>query len=1162
MTPNEIGWARTVEKPIYLREDLHQMAKKKQFVTAAAAFAVAASAVAPAITADAASTTVRLSSDYVRGGDLDAALDKEYKGSEIYWYKSSIDMNKLGVFQTAKGFVKGKGIKVEKKLRVLNYAQEIKPASEFVFEQGVPVSGIRVQPVLFADGIVYNKPLFVAGFSTEKVGEFEGTLTYSNKAYGSVTKKVKYKVVEKSVETPVAEVATVGAINNTTFEVPVTFEKEVTADQLKGTKLTLKGKKDITASFSKLDGQTAVYAIDNKGALQPGDGSADGTYTVSSTGLTVKEGTTTTYGEVLTGNMIKGFISYKDGSAMKPVANATVKVGDRSVMTDDYGFYSIASNSGERTVEVVAPGFFNASKAGVEVSRNYVTAQNIVLTEFEQSELQIDGVALNEENSKPIENAVVELHEKRNGSFVKVGEYTTKTNGKFSFGNTTSDADEKFATDELELNGEYKVVIQKGLTASNLTDVYKAKTQEFKLSQARENTNLGNAFVTPVKELESLTFDLTWTPEAAAAYTTGAVSVELLAADGKSVLKNADLSNLRSTSDNRVMPEAYDLVKKDFFGAGIKPRIPTGTYFMRVKDTANAITIIPVSVSEGVNAVAPKTEITEAKSYSLTSAIGSIQYQQGLAVDANLAADPFVKFAGAPDANFLGDGTAEDLETIAADGQSRTANKVDVDFSVTQNVGGVDVVVYENVDAETFKVEQGIANSTFSNIKVEAKTDFTQLKQGVSYKATPVSSPFVKSSATTFSPAGAASSGTATFVASAKVAEVTAAGLPADIKVNNLQLINKAGQVVAETGAFETASATLKDAEQIEKLSGFTAGEYKLRYDIAGYKVKETSFQTIYDFQEAAYSASGFEAIAKTTVTGFVRYAKDNADVLNADAPAEASIILVNANGQIVAAKDLGVSAAGTYTVTDGTDGKLAAGTYTAIVRGPKFETIEKSVTIEDNKENVLNFSVEAGGKGLAKLAIRDENNNAYTGTGSDITFTDARYSDRVASSAGVSLAGISYTGVYESVTNSGVERLSPEALSKGTYKLNIARTGTTLAYSDTFTLANTNDTFYKVVQLANIVSGKTINLDVKFPENATEIDHVIVKKDGMIVGKFAEASVDTAGATIDQVTAQVGANATYTVEVYSSGKFVGSNTVTVQDFNTSVSVALDPAKR
>ncbi|WP_290770047.1 MULTISPECIES: hypothetical protein [Exiguobacterium] len=176
------------------------MAKKKQFVTAAAAFAVAASAVAPAITADAASTTVRLSSDYVRVGDLDATLDKEYKGSEIYWYKSSVDMNKLGVFQTAKGFVKGQGIRVEKRVRVLNYAQEIKPESEFVFEQGVPVSGIRVQPVLFADGNEYAKPVSVAGFNTDKVGEFEGTLTYANRAYGVVTKTVKYKVVATKVE--------------------------------------------------------------------------------------------------------------------------------------------------------------------------------------------------------------------------------------------------------------------------------------------------------------------------------------------------------------------------------------------------------------------------------------------------------------------------------------------------------------------------------------------------------------------------------------------------------------------------------------------------------------------------------------------------------------------------------------------------------------------------------------------------------------------------------------------------------------------------------------------------------------------------------------------------------------------------------------------------
>ncbi|MCT4794804.1 Ig-like domain-containing protein [Exiguobacterium alkaliphilum] len=176
------------------------MAKKKQFVTAAAAFAVAASAVTPAITADAATKTVRLSSDFVRAGNLDAALDKSYNGGEIHWYKSSVDMNKLGVFQTAKGFVKGQGLKVEKRVRVLNYAQDIQPEGEIVLEQGVPASGLRVQPVLFADGNHYAKPVAVAGFNTDKVGEFEGTFTYANKAFGTVTKTVKYKVVASKVE--------------------------------------------------------------------------------------------------------------------------------------------------------------------------------------------------------------------------------------------------------------------------------------------------------------------------------------------------------------------------------------------------------------------------------------------------------------------------------------------------------------------------------------------------------------------------------------------------------------------------------------------------------------------------------------------------------------------------------------------------------------------------------------------------------------------------------------------------------------------------------------------------------------------------------------------------------------------------------------------------
>ncbi|WP_214825673.1 hypothetical protein [Exiguobacterium algae] len=247
------------------------MAKKKQFVTAAAAFAVAASAVAPAITADAASTTVRLSSDYVRGGNLDAALDKEYHGGEIHWYKSSIDMNKLGVFQTAKGFVKGQGIRVEKKLRVLNHAQEIVPAEELVFEQGVPVSGIRIQPVRFADGVEYNKVVSYRGFSTEEAGEFEGTFTYANRAFGTVTQTVKYKVVSSA---PALESVTAVDVN----KVEVKFDKPV--DPAKATVKLTKGLANYNVTTEWNEAKDAVVITSVLSKLSPAD------YTVVVTGLT------------------------------------------------------------------------------------------------------------------------------------------------------------------------------------------------------------------------------------------------------------------------------------------------------------------------------------------------------------------------------------------------------------------------------------------------------------------------------------------------------------------------------------------------------------------------------------------------------------------------------------------------------------------------------------------------------------------------------------------------------------------------------------------------------------------------------------------------------------------------------------------------------------
>ncbi|KGI86227.1 MULTISPECIES: Ig-like domain-containing protein [unclassified Exiguobacterium] len=251
------------------------MANKKQFVTAAAAFAVTAAAVAPAMSASAAMPVVKLSSDYVRQGNLDAALDKTYHGSEIHWYKSSVNMNKLGVFQTAVGFVKGKGIKVEKRVRVLNYAQEvIGPKEMLVFEKGQAVSGIRSQPVKFADR-VYMKPGSWSGIDTSQVGEFTATFTYSNKAYGTVSKSFKYKVVESA-----PMVSSVELLN--AKELQINFSKPVDASTLLDNGMLKDGTVEIDhiPDAQRLKGLRGTLSKDGKTLVVRAEKTFDGRYAV------------------------------------------------------------------------------------------------------------------------------------------------------------------------------------------------------------------------------------------------------------------------------------------------------------------------------------------------------------------------------------------------------------------------------------------------------------------------------------------------------------------------------------------------------------------------------------------------------------------------------------------------------------------------------------------------------------------------------------------------------------------------------------------------------------------------------------------------------------------------------------------------------------------
>jgi hypothetical protein len=363
-------------------------------------------------------------------------------------------------------------------------------------------------------------------------------------------------------------VASVSAINNTTFEVSVTFDKEVTASELTGKKLTLtNGSASVTATFKQLDGQTGVFVIDNKGTLQPGNGSVDGTYKVTSTDFAVKADTVTSYNESLVGNQVKGFVYDLSGTTPKPLANAIVEINGRTVATDSYGFYSIPSNAGSREVTVTAPGY-TFDKATVNVSRNDVTVQNFEVTKLDVTKLEINGKAVDASDDAIIGSATVNLYEKAsNGSWTKVGSTTSNTTtGEFKFANTG--AGNSFAgTDEIETGKEYKVEIVKGLSAKNLDQVFHTKEVTVTASTSKEKNELGLVKLTKVKEVANFTLDLTWAADAVLPTTSTNVKVDLLTADGKTVLEGESISGtaLSLTTDAKGLTQPYNLVTKSYF---------------------------------------------------------------------------------------------------------------------------------------------------------------------------------------------------------------------------------------------------------------------------------------------------------------------------------------------------------------------------------------------------------------------------------------------------------------------------------------------------------------------------------------------------------------------------------------------------------------------
>lgn len=155
-----------------------------------------ASVIAPAVVTEAAPAkqTVKLKAAFVENGDLDAALDKTYQGNKIYWYKSTVDMDKLGTYQTVKGYIKWKNQHFEKKVRVINYPKAIiAPKGELTFKHGEKLTGqLNTLQVQFVDRVL-RQPVKWTNLSTDKIGKFTATASYTHKGR-TVTLDVPYEV--------------------------------------------------------------------------------------------------------------------------------------------------------------------------------------------------------------------------------------------------------------------------------------------------------------------------------------------------------------------------------------------------------------------------------------------------------------------------------------------------------------------------------------------------------------------------------------------------------------------------------------------------------------------------------------------------------------------------------------------------------------------------------------------------------------------------------------------------------------------------------------------------------------------------------------------------------------------------------------------------------
>lgn len=808
----------------------------------------------------------------------------------------------------------------------------------------------------------------------------------------------KGELVGENVEAEL-KVESISAINNKTFEFQVSFNQDVAEAKPATLKLN-----DVTvvAQPTKTEGKVVTYTV----KTEDQDKLVTGNYAVTIDGVKAIS-QTANYEKLVTETSITGVAVesnetdgvYADLEA-KQLAGVTATVDGKSVTTNAFGYFNFGNVApGKKEIVFKKSGYFT-HRATVDTKRSNETSYAAELEQRVKAKYAIEGTIVNAENSQPVADGVeVTLQREVNGEWVDVkdaaGEaYTAKTkSGKYAFVNSkdakvTADASatqEVYGALDYAEDGsiKYRVVANKDIAADNFTEVYDNQVSSaFTLSDEKATTTPTVFKANKVKEIKDLNLAVTWNDLAKeTAKTVTDLKVSLINEDGETVLvsdTDGTLTKVKEEDKATLKDEkSINLVDKGIFkenGSAVTPRLPVGTYFLKVDDDQlnNATPYVAVKVTEEGQVVNLAAEVTEAANLTPSVSVPSVKYN----------------------AVFNLDKSSEAKNTDVTDKTLKAAN-VD-DFNGSSEAVTTTVKTFLTIDGHKVRVDEETKATGFNYTKATKTVSTSAAKidrlPAGKYSVTTAEGKYVsndESSEVSLSKGGSTNKTVEVSGLGKATIEVVKEADPTKsiTELSKVELLDAAtGEVVDTHNAVynNTTGAITNGAETT--FENIEPGEYKVKVSAPGYESKTSDKFTVYDFQNVEEAAKvqlkEGEEFTEPVVQGIALFADDNTAVK------DATITAYNKAGKFVSTAI--VDAKGAYTFND----DLAAGeTYKLVLRlDGGAETTVQEVTVPTASKSIktVDFTnVVKGGEAKYEVIIVDEKNREVNLTGANVYLKD-----------------------------------------------------------------------------------------------------------------------------------------------------------------------------